>query len=60
MASAAPIIATIAAGMVSGYSAILLPELYKENSPIKITENEASWIGKQLFYELFLLEVKYF
>lgn len=38
--------ASIAAGMVAGYSAILLPQLQNETSKIKITSEEASWIGK--------------
>lgn len=45
LATSGPIIATISAGTTAGYSAILLPQLYKENSLIKITDNEATWIG---------------
>lgn len=38
--------ATVAAGMTSGYSAILLPQLKLADSPIQIDTEQESWIGK--------------
>ncbi|XP_017786755.1 PREDICTED: facilitated trehalose transporter Tret1-2 homolog [Nicrophorus vespilloides] len=43
--SLGPILLTICGGMVSGYSAILLPQLEYKDSPIKATKNEESWIA---------------
>lgn len=37
---------TINTGLVFGFSAVLLPQLADENSDIKITQDEKSWIGK--------------
>lgn len=45
-ASVGPILSTIGAGMLIGYSAILLPQLLHADSLIKITRDESSWIGK--------------
>lgn len=44
-ASLGTIFASISAGMVIGYSAILLPEIQRTNSRIQITSEQASWIG---------------
>lgn len=41
-----PILATVAAGTVVGYSATLLSQLHHESSPLKITSREESWIGE--------------
>lgn len=38
---------TINTGMVFGFSAIAIPQLRLETSPIKIGVNEESWIGKK-------------
>lgn len=42
-----PLLLTVNFGMISGYSAILLPQLQLNNSStIEIDTEEASWIGK--------------
>lgn len=45
LAAGAPILATIAAGFTTGYSAIFLPQLQSTSSSIQITKEEASWIA---------------
>lgn len=43
-----PLILTVNFGMVSGYSAILLPQLQSNNSStIEINTDEASWLGEK-------------
>lgn len=42
--------ASISAGMVIGYSAILLPEIQRTDSTIQITREQASWIGSYVVY----------
>lgn len=37
---------TINTGLVFGFSAIVIPQLKREDSLIKIDDNQASWIGK--------------
>lgn len=39
---------TISVGMTIGFSAILLPELQRPDSPIQVNVETASWIGKSL------------
>lgn len=45
LAAGAPILATVAAGFTTGYSAIFLPQLQSNDSTIRITNDEASWIA---------------
>lgn len=45
LAAGAPILATIAAGFTTGFSAIFLPQLQTETSEIQVTSDEASWIA---------------
>lgn len=52
LASSGPIMATISAGMVVGYSAILIPELKKPHSQIKISSEHESWIGECIYHIL--------
>lgn len=53
--SAVQVAATIAAhgnsvsvGMCQGYSAVLLPQLQQGGSQLVVTDEQASWIGKNL------------
>lgn len=41
----APILATVAAGFTTGYSAIFLPQLQLNTSTIQIDDEQASWIA---------------
>lgn len=51
MVALGPLLLTVNTGMISGYSAILLPQLEKNNSSsIEIDSEEASWIGKVFFF----------
>lgn len=51
MGALGPLILTVSIGMVSGYSAILLPQLELNNSTsFQIDTVEASWIGKHFFW----------
>jgi hypothetical protein len=34
--------------MCQGYSAVLLPQLQQDGSQLMVTDDEASWIGKDL------------
>ncbi|KAG6446645.1 facilitated trehalose transporter Tret1-2 homolog [Manduca sexta] len=45
LAASAPILLTFAAGLTSGYSAILLPQLKNEHGPIPADESTTSWIA---------------
>lgn len=45
IAATGPIIASAAAGMTNGFSAILLPQLQKPESVIQITNDQSSWIA---------------
>jgi hypothetical protein len=45
LAAGAPILATIAAGFTTGFSAIFLPQLQSSASEIRTTSEEASWIA---------------
>jgi len=56
LATAMQVAATVAAhgnsvsvGMCQGYSAVLLPQLQQDGSQLMVTDDEASWIGKNLF-----------
>jgi len=56
LATAMQLAATVAAhgnsvsvGMCQGYSAVLLPQLQQDGSQLMVTDDEASWIGKDLF-----------
>lgn len=40
---------TINTGLVFGFSAVVIPQLKREDSIIKIDENQASWIGEFVF-----------
>lgn len=40
-----PLITVVSAGMVSGYSAILIPQLLHENSTVKFSPADISWIA---------------
>jgi len=55
LATAMQVAATVAAhgnsvsvGMCQGYSAVLLPQLQQDGSQLMVTDDEASWIGKDL------------
>ena len=57
LASTAAILMTFTAGLTSGYSAILLPQL-KSSDTIPCDESTASWIGKYiLFFKSMLYSV---
>lgn len=45
LAAGAPILATVAAGFTTGYSAIFLPQLQSTTSSIQLSNDEASWIA---------------
>lgn len=39
---------SVSVGMCQGYSAVLLPQLQQNGSQLMVTNEEASWIGKDL------------
>jgi len=39
---------SVSVGMCQGYSAVLLPQLQQDGSQLMVTDDEASWIGKDL------------
>lgn len=46
LASAIGALFHVVVGISFAYSAILLPQLYAEDSDLKITKDQGSWIGK--------------
>lgn len=53
-----PLLLTVNTGMISGYSAVLLPQLNLKNSTsFEIDTAEASWIGKEYCTHLSIFSV---
>jgi hypothetical protein len=46
LAAAGPMAAITSSGMATGFSAVLLPQLQAPDSVIRVSDNQATWIGK--------------
>lgn len=52
-------IGTINTGLIFGWSAVAIPQLMREDSSIKVSLEEVSWIGKSIELNFFVDELSF-